>query len=163
MASTWCRVASTRTQRTQTSKGVFKRTIDVNEHYEGYPNANLIYRRLALERVNGFDKAYWGAGEDADLAHRVIESGGGVVYADDALVWHAVRAVVVRRSHQVAAALGKHAAHDEAPPAAAAAGASPHLLEAVAHHRVARAVGLLLRRSTSVFWSCSCCRTSPGA
>jgi GT2 family glycosyltransferase len=73
--------------------GLFKRTVTVHEHYEGYPNANLIYRRSALERVGGFDHAYWGAGEDSDLAHRVIESGGQVRYVDEALVWHAVRAV----------------------------------------------------------------------
>jgi cellulose synthase/poly-beta-1,6-N-acetylglucosamine synthase-like glycosyltransferase len=73
--------------------GLFKRTIEVHERYEGYPNANLVYRRSALERVGGYDDAYWGAGEDSDLAHRVIESGGEVRYVDDALVWHAVRAV----------------------------------------------------------------------
>ena len=73
--------------------GLFKRTITVHGPYQGYPNANLVYRRSALERVGGFDERYWGAGEDADLAHRVIESGGGAVYADDALVWHAVRPV----------------------------------------------------------------------
>ncbi|MEY2417495.1 MAG: hypothetical protein QOG90_175 [Actinomycetota bacterium] len=73
--------------------GTFKRTIEVHERYEGYPNANLVYRRRALERVGGYDDAYWGAGEDSDLAHRVIESGGAVRYVDDAVVWHAVRAV----------------------------------------------------------------------
>ena len=73
--------------------GTFKRTIEVHQRYEGYPNANLVYRRAALERVGGYDDAYWGAGEDSDLAHRVIESGGGVRYVDDAVVWHAVRAV----------------------------------------------------------------------
>jgi GT2 family glycosyltransferase len=76
--------------------GLFKRTIEVHQRYEGYPNANLVYRRSALERVGGYDDAYWGAGEDSDLAHRVIESGGGVRYADDAVVWHAVRAVDFR-------------------------------------------------------------------
>jgi cellulose synthase/poly-beta-1,6-N-acetylglucosamine synthase-like glycosyltransferase len=74
-------------------EGLFRRTIEVHARYEGYPNANLVYRRSALERVGGYDDAYWGAGEDSDLAHRVIESGGGVRYVDDALVWHAVRAV----------------------------------------------------------------------
>jgi cellulose synthase/poly-beta-1,6-N-acetylglucosamine synthase-like glycosyltransferase len=77
-------------------EGVFKRTIEVHRRYEGYPNANLVYRRRALERVGGYDDAYWGAGEDSDLAHRVIESGGGVRYVDDAVVWHAVRAVDFR-------------------------------------------------------------------
>ena len=76
--------------------GTFKRTIEVHQRYEGYPNANLVYRRRALVRVGGYDDAYWGAGEDSDLAHRVIETGGGVVYADDARVWHAVRAVAFR-------------------------------------------------------------------
>jgi cellulose synthase/poly-beta-1,6-N-acetylglucosamine synthase-like glycosyltransferase len=74
-------------------EGLFKRTVEVHQHYEGYPNANLIYRRAALERVGGYDDAYWGASEDSDLAFRVIESGGEAIYADDALVWHAVRAV----------------------------------------------------------------------
>ena len=74
-------------------EGLFKRTVTVTGHYEGYPNANLVYRRAALERVGGFDPAYWGATEDADLAFRVLESGGEVQYVDDALVWHAVRAV----------------------------------------------------------------------
>jgi GT2 family glycosyltransferase len=73
--------------------GLFKRTIEVHQHYEGYPNANLIYRRRALERVGGYDDAYWGASEDSDLAFRVLESGGDVRYVDAALVWHAVRAV----------------------------------------------------------------------
>jgi GT2 family glycosyltransferase len=65
----------------------------VHERSEGYPNANLVYRRAALERGGGYDDAYGGAGEDSDLAHRVIESGGGVRYVDEAVVWHAVRAV----------------------------------------------------------------------
>lgn len=73
--------------------GLFKRVIEVHQHYEGYPNANLVYRRRALERVDGFDPKYWGATEDADLAFRVIESGGDVQYVDDARVWHAVRPV----------------------------------------------------------------------
>ncbi len=73
--------------------GLFRRVIEVHQHYEGYPNANLVYRRAALERVDGFDPKYWGATEDADLAFRVIESGGEVQYVDDALVWHAVRPV----------------------------------------------------------------------
>lgn len=74
-------------------RGLFKRTVTVRAHYEGYPNANLVYRRAALERVGGYDDAYWGATEDADLAFRVLESGGDVQYVDEARVWHAVRAV----------------------------------------------------------------------
>jgi GT2 family glycosyltransferase len=46
-----------------------------------------------LERVGGFDTvAYAGAvgGEDTDLAWRAIGTGADAVYADDALVFHAV-------------------------------------------------------------------------
>lgn len=71
--------------------GVFARTLELTEPSDTYPNANLIYRRRALERVHGFDEAFWGGGEDTDLAWRVIESGGGVTFAPDALVHHAVR------------------------------------------------------------------------
>jgi GT2 family glycosyltransferase len=70
---------------------VFKRTLDVPAPTDTYPNANLLYRRSALERVDGFDPAVWGGGEDTDLAWRVLESGGDVAWAGDALVWHAVR------------------------------------------------------------------------
>jgi GT2 family glycosyltransferase len=71
--------------------GVFKRTLELTEASDTYPNANLIYRRRALERTKGFDAAFWGGGEDTDLAWRVIETGGAAVFAPDALVYHAVR------------------------------------------------------------------------
>lgn len=71
--------------------GPFARTLQVSEASDTYPNANLVYRRRALERVGGFDEAFWGGGEDTDLAWRVIESGGGVAFAPAALVHHAVR------------------------------------------------------------------------
>ena len=71
--------------------GVFKRTLELTEASDTYPNANLFYRRRALERTKGFDAAFWGGGEDTDLAWRVIESGGTAVFAPDALVYHAVR------------------------------------------------------------------------
>lgn len=71
--------------------GVFARTVEVSEPSAAYANANLFYRRAALERVGGFDPAVWGGGEDTDLAWRVIESGGTVAFALDAVVCHAVR------------------------------------------------------------------------
>lgn len=71
--------------------GVFARTVEVTEPSAAYANANLFYRRSALERVGGFDPAVWGGGEDTDLAWRVIESGGAVAFAPDAVVRHAVR------------------------------------------------------------------------
>lgn len=71
--------------------GIFRRTIEVRHHTETYPCANVAYRRDALERVDGFDPAFWGGGEDTDLAWRVRESGGLVAFAEGALVHHAVR------------------------------------------------------------------------
>jgi len=71
--------------------GVFARTLDQPRASDTYPNANPVYRRSALERVGGFDESFWGGGEDTDLAWRVIESGGRVAFAADALVHHAVR------------------------------------------------------------------------
>jgi glycosyltransferase involved in cell wall biosynthesis len=74
-------------------RGVFARTVTVDGPSYDFPNANLIYRRSALERVGGYDEVgFWGAGEDADMAWRVLESGGSFTYAEDALVYHAVRA-----------------------------------------------------------------------
>lgn len=72
--------------------GPFARTILVTTHTETYPTANLSVRRSALRRVGGFDERLQ-AGEDTDLAWRVLESGGRAVFSPDALVWHAVRDV----------------------------------------------------------------------
>lgn len=55
-----------------------------------YPGCNLLVRRSFLEQVGGFDEALHG-GEDTDLAWRVTKAGARVGWADDALVWHAVR------------------------------------------------------------------------
>jgi glycosyltransferase involved in cell wall biosynthesis len=120
--------------------GLFARTITVDGPDIGYSNSNLVYRRPAIEAAGGYDEAFWGAGEDADLAWRVIENGGGVVYAAEALVWHAVRPatfgqhlaslprwgnlpLVLRRHPEVRAHLRKRvfwkASHTTAVPAAA--------------------------------------------
>lgn len=57
-----------------------------------YPGCNLMVRRSALAAVGGFDESLHG-GEDTDLAWRVRESGASHGWAEDALVWHAVRPV----------------------------------------------------------------------
>lgn len=57
-----------------------------------YPGCNLLVARAALERVGGFDAAL-PAGEDTDLAWRVIEDGWAAAWAPQAVVWHAVRPV----------------------------------------------------------------------
>jgi glycosyltransferase involved in cell wall biosynthesis len=72
--------------------GRFARTIEVTAETLTYPNANLCYRRTALERAGGYDERLT-AGEDTDLAWRVRESGGQTRFAPEALVWHAVRTV----------------------------------------------------------------------
>lgn len=75
--------------------GVFARTIEVSRPTVTYPNANLAYRWEALARVGGYDERL-SAGEDTDLAWRVLESGGQSAFVRDALVWHAVRPVDLR-------------------------------------------------------------------
>ena len=92
----------------------FERTMGAGE--EGlYPTCNVFYRRVAFERVGGFDltassryrfrrgsvHAAMGFGEDALLAWRVLRSGRGT-FAPDAVVHHAVlppdRSDLVRRT-----------------------------------------------------------------
>jgi len=77
--------------------GLFARTLDHPGPTKTFPNANLVVRRTALERVDGYDEAFWGGGEDTDLAWRVLESGGSVAFAPEALVWHAVRPATLRQ------------------------------------------------------------------
>jgi GT2 family glycosyltransferase len=72
--------------------GIFARTIEVHEPTQTYPNANLAFRRTALEGVGGYDGDLT-AGEDTDLAWRVLESGSRARFMPEALVWHAVRPV----------------------------------------------------------------------
>ncbi|MBX3730494.1 MAG: glycosyltransferase [Candidatus Sumerlaeia bacterium] len=55
-----------------------------------FATANAAYRRDALERVGGFDEALWMC-EDADLAWRVLDLGGGIAYCPEAVVRHAHR------------------------------------------------------------------------
>jgi GT2 family glycosyltransferase len=54
--------------------------------------ANAAYRRSALERVGGFDETFpRPAGEDVDLSARVVETGGRLALAPDAIVAHDYR------------------------------------------------------------------------
>ncbi len=52
-----------------------------------FATANAAYRRSALEKVGGFDNSLW-MSEDADLAFRVMELGGRMMYRHDAVVYH---------------------------------------------------------------------------
>jgi GT2 family glycosyltransferase len=71
--------------------GPFTRTLRVNAAGPFFQTANILYPRALLERLGGFDEAYpYPAGEDTDLGWRAREAGARVVFAPDALVWHAV-------------------------------------------------------------------------
>ncbi|HVT78143.1 MAG TPA: glycosyltransferase [Acidimicrobiales bacterium] len=71
--------------------GVFSRTQRVNESSgtRYFHTCNIFYRRDALERLGGFDVGFrFKGGEDTDLGWRLLESGGTVAFANDALVLH---------------------------------------------------------------------------
>jgi glycosyltransferase involved in cell wall biosynthesis len=72
--------------------GLYARTIEVTGPLQTFPNANLFYRRDSLDAVNGYDERLR-AGEDTDLAWRILALGGEATFLDSALVWHAVRPV----------------------------------------------------------------------
>jgi cellulose synthase/poly-beta-1,6-N-acetylglucosamine synthase-like glycosyltransferase len=72
--------------------GLYARTIEVTGPLQTFPNANLFYRRSSLAAVDGYDERLR-AGEDTDLAWRILALGGRPVFLDSALVWHAVRPV----------------------------------------------------------------------
>jgi GT2 family glycosyltransferase len=55
-----------------------------------YQTCNLLYPRTLLERHDGFDERFGSLGEDCDMAMRARASGAGVIYVDDAVVWHGV-------------------------------------------------------------------------
>ena len=71
--------------------GPFDRTLRVDAAGPFFQTANILYPRALLERLGGFDEAYpFPAGEDTDLGWRAREAGAEIVFAPDALVWHAV-------------------------------------------------------------------------
>jgi cellulose synthase/poly-beta-1,6-N-acetylglucosamine synthase-like glycosyltransferase len=78
----------------------------------GFPpffvTANAAFRRDALLRVDGFDETLT-VGEDADLAWRVLDLGGKLVYCHGAMVRHAHRRTFAGLFHQ-AFAYGEGAA-----------------------------------------------------
>jgi GT2 family glycosyltransferase len=69
--------------------GPFTRTMSIDSLGPFYQTCNIFYPRSLFERLGGFDERLR-EGEDADLAWRAFESGGGAVFASDAIVFHAV-------------------------------------------------------------------------
>ena len=73
--------------------GAFSRTQRVNESSgtRYFHTCNIFYRRDALEELGGFDIGFrFKGGEDTDLGWRLLERGGTVAFADDAVVLHDV-------------------------------------------------------------------------
>jgi GT2 family glycosyltransferase len=72
--------------------GVLSRTVRVERLGPHYETCNIFYPRALLEELGGFDEAYGTrpAAEDTDLAWRALERGYRAVFADGALVDHAV-------------------------------------------------------------------------
>lgn len=74
--------------------GHFTHTVAVDRLGPWWQTANMFYPREALERVGGFDAdAFPHAGEDTDLGCRVLAAGYEPVWAEGALVHHAVTRV----------------------------------------------------------------------
>lgn len=71
--------------------GPFSRTVAIGGADELYETCNLAVPRSLLQRIGGFDESFRNAcGEDVDLGRRGVKSGARLVYAQDALVYHAV-------------------------------------------------------------------------
>jgi GT2 family glycosyltransferase len=69
----------------------FARSMEVIGPSDWHETCNIAYPRTLLERLGGFDEGFLGVwGEDTDLGLRALAAGAEHVYADRALVWHAV-------------------------------------------------------------------------
>ena len=69
------------------------RSIRITSESGLYETCNIVYPKPVLEALGGFDEAYsypWA--EDTDLGLRARSAGTGLVFANDALAWHAVHA-----------------------------------------------------------------------
>ena len=75
------------------------RSIRVNELGPFFQTCNVFYPRALLEAVGGFDPTIPRPSvEDADLAMRALATGCGAVYAEDAIVNHAVEVQPLRNA-----------------------------------------------------------------
>jgi glycosyltransferase involved in cell wall biosynthesis len=64
-----------------------------------YPSCNLAYRRELFDRLGGFDVRFITA-EDIDLNLRAVRVGAAIHYAPSAVVFHHMRATVLRFLYQ---------------------------------------------------------------
>ncbi len=79
------------------------RTTSVERLGPQFQTCNVFYPRDLLEAVGGFDESWGWGGEDTDLAWRAIESGARPVFADNAVVFHAVERLGMRAAISQAA------------------------------------------------------------
>lgn len=92
------------------------RSMEVTAADPWHPSCNIAYPTAVLEALGGFDEAYLAPyGEDTDLGLRALASGTPIVYADDAIVWHAVHTRTLpaalreaRRAEWVPLVLSRH-------------------------------------------------------
>lgn len=78
--------------RERESLGPLSRTMEIRTLGPYFQTCNIAYPRKLLEGLGGFDEGTFGrwGGEDTDLAWRAMERGADTVFAEDALVHHAV-------------------------------------------------------------------------
>ncbi|HPI72903.1 MAG TPA: glycosyltransferase [bacterium] len=58
------------------------------------PTLNVLYRKSALQRVDGFDETFYNIGEDRDLSYRLQQAGFSLYYLADATITHAMRSTM---------------------------------------------------------------------
>lgn len=58
---------------------------------EHIPGCNMCIRRDVLQKIGGFDPQFRVAGDDVDIAWRILDSGGEIRYHGAAFVWHYAR------------------------------------------------------------------------
>ena len=85
--------------------GLLSRTLRVERLGPAFETCNIFYPRDALESLGGFDEHFGltPGGEDTDLAWRAIDAGRRAVFAEDAVVFHAVEALGALGKLRVAA------------------------------------------------------------
>jgi GT2 family glycosyltransferase len=88
--------------------GLLSHTVTVERLGPQFETCNIFYPRGLLERLGGFDERFGllPAGEDTDLAWRAIESGAPAVFAERAVVLHAVERVGIAGALRGAARWG---------------------------------------------------------
>jgi len=57
-----------------------------------FATANIFYRKKEILDVGGFDHRFRTNAEDGDLAWRIIENGGKIVFCKDSIIWHKAKA-----------------------------------------------------------------------